>query len=485
MKRAKKLYILLGVLVLACIATFVLTRMEDEKEQIKASGETILSLDSSAVTSLSWQYDDESLAFHKDETWLWDDDDSFPVSEDKINELLGVFEDLGAAFTIEDVEDYGQYGLDEPSCTIDIQAGEDSYQIELGDFSQMDSQRYLSLGDGNVYLVTSDPMELYEVTLEDMIENDTVPALDSVSLISIQGPDDYEISYDDESHDSPCEDDVYFTQLNGSVLPLDTYRVESYLDVLESLQLDEYATYNADNVFLESYGLDDPELSLAVDYSYEDEDGQEASGSFSLVMSRSPEDRAAAEAEEEQAAEAEAEEELEEDDEDEVQIPAYLRVGDSQIIYVISQDKYEALMEAARDNLRHTEVFTADFEQLTGIDVSLEGEDYALSCQKAEDEDEDDLWLYDEEQFNVNALQSAIEGLRSVSFTDEKAASDAKEEISLSLYLDNEYFPQIDIAFYRYDGSNCLCLVDGSPVSLVSRAVVVELIEAVNAIVLS
>ena len=32
MKRAKKLYILLGVLVLACIATFVLTRMEDEKE---------------------------------------------------------------------------------------------------------------------------------------------------------------------------------------------------------------------------------------------------------------------------------------------------------------------------------------------------------------------------------------------------------------------------------------------------------------------
>ena len=43
-------------------------------------------------------------------------------------------------------------------------------------------------------------------------------------------------------------------------------------------------------------------------------------------------------------------------------------------------------MEAARDDLRHTEVFTADFEQLTGIDVSLEGEDYALSCQKAEDE---------------------------------------------------------------------------------------------------
>ena len=52
MKRAKKLYILLGVLALACIATFILTRMEEEKEQIKASGETILSLDPSTVTGI-------------------------------------------------------------------------------------------------------------------------------------------------------------------------------------------------------------------------------------------------------------------------------------------------------------------------------------------------------------------------------------------------------------------------------------------------
>lgn len=34
MKRAKKLYVLLGVLVLACVATFILTRMEEQKEQI-------------------------------------------------------------------------------------------------------------------------------------------------------------------------------------------------------------------------------------------------------------------------------------------------------------------------------------------------------------------------------------------------------------------------------------------------------------------
>ena len=89
------------------------------------------------------------------------------------------------------------------------------------------------LGDGNVYLATSDPLELYDATLKDMIDNDTVPALDKVSQIKVEGVDDYSITYDDDSHDSPCEDDVYFTTLDGEILPLDTYRVESYLDVLE------------------------------------------------------------------------------------------------------------------------------------------------------------------------------------------------------------------------------------------------------------
>ena len=316
MKRAKKLYILLGVLVLACIATFILTRMEEQKEQIKNSGETILSLDSDSVKSLSWEYDGETLAFHKDDVWLYDDDETFPVSEEKINELLGEFNQLGAAFIIEDVEDYGQYGLEDPSCTIDIETEDDSYEITLGDFSQMDSQRYLSLGDGNVYLVTSDPLELYDATLKDMIDNDTVPALDKVSQIKVEGVDDYSITYDDDSHDSPCEDDVYFTTLDGEILPLDTYRVESYLDVLEGLQLTDYMTYNADEVFLESYGLDDPELTVTVDYSYEDEDGQEISGSFNLSVSRSPEDKAAAEEAEAQEAEAAEAQEADEDEED-------------------------------------------------------------------------------------------------------------------------------------------------------------------------
>ena len=59
------------------------------------------------------------------------------------------------------------------------------------------------------------------------------------------------------------------------------------------------------------------------------------------------------------------------------------------------------------------------------------------------------------------------------------------EEISLVLHLNNENFPEVQIQLYRYDGTNCIAVVDGEPVSLVSRSLVVDLVEAVNSIVLN
>jgi hypothetical protein len=42
----------------------------------------------------------------------------------------------------------------------------------------------------------------------------------------------------------------------------------------------------------------------------------------------------------------------------------------------------------------------------------------------------------------------------------------------------------INIALYRYNGSDCLAEINGEPVSLVSRSSVVDLMEAIYAIVL-
>ena len=513
MKRAKKLYILLGVLAAACLATVIALQVEAYKEQIRTSDAVILEIPIEEVDALSWEYEETSLGFHKEEdTWLYDQDEAFPVDPEKIEGFLERFAAFGVTFEIQDVEDYDPYGLEEPLCTIQITAGDTEYTITLGDFSTMDSQRYVSIGDGNAYLVAEDPLEDFDAVLSDMILDDDLPILQDVQQLQFSGAFNGSIRYIENSSDTYCAQDVYFLQGEEGDLPLDTQRVESYLDTITYLGLSEYATYNATQEELESYGLDTPELSIQVEYTVEDEDsGESSQETFVLHISRDPaqlEALAAQEAEEAEAA-AQAEAQLEEsmdgetetveaeaaeeaaaetDLEEEEEITAYARVGDSQIVYLLDGYDYQALMDVSYDALRHTQVLSADFSTIQQLDFTLEDGRYTITAQVDEDatEDEEDpvlVYTYQGEELDISALQSAIEALSADSFTDEQPTQ--KEEIRFTAHLDNQNFPTVEVVLYRYGGESCLAVVDGSPVSLVPRTQVVDLMEALYAIVLS
>ena len=469
MNRAKRLSILLAVLVVACAATFLVLRMEQQQEQIQTSGETVFSLEPSSVQTLSWTYEDQTLAFHKDECWYYDEDEAFPVDEEKITQLLEQFQDFSAAFIITDVEDYGQYGLEDPTCTINLSDGETSYEILLGDYSTMDSQRYVSTGDGNVYLAVTDPLDAYDVELRDLILNDEIPALDQVSQIAFSGATDYTITYQEDSTATYSEDDLYFTQMDGADQPLDTSRVEGYLSDLEGLDQSTYVTYNVTDQDLENHGLNDPELTIAVDYTAQSEDGNEESGTFLLHISRDPEELAA-----------QADSDSTETEEDPDEITAYARIGESQIVYRLTGEDYQTLMAATYDDLRHQQVLWADFSQINQLDISLDGEDYTITSAG---DGEDRTYSYQEEELEIDDLQDALEDLEADSFTQE--APTQQEEISLTVHLDSENIPQVRIQLYRYDGTYCLAVVDGNPISLVPRTQAVALMEAVRAIVLN
>lgn len=394
MNRSKKLYALLGVLAAACIATFAVMQMEERKEQIKNSDAMILELSSASVQSLSWEYNGESLSFHKDEVWLYDEDENFPVSEEKINELLEQFQSFGAAFIIENVEDYGQYGLDAPICTIHLSTAEQTYEVKLGDYSKMDSQRYVSIGDGNVYLVKHDPLDEYDTVLSDMIDHDEIPSFDNVTQIQFAGTEAYNIVYQENSTDSYSTDDVYFTQRSGKNLPLDTSKIDSYLRSITNLNPVNYVSYNVTDEELQTYGLDAPELTITVDYTTEGEDGEEIADTFVLYVSPDPEDVKAAE---------EAE-----DEEQEAEISAYIRVGESQIIYKVYSSSYKKLAAASYNDLRHPEVIWADFSDVQQIDISLEGNQYTLTSKEDGDAR---TWFYQEEEFEITNLRSDLKNL--------------------------------------------------------------------------
>lgn len=483
MKRAKRIYALLGVLAVVCVVTVLAVKHEEKQENIRNSGEVVLKVDVDSVQSISWENESESLSFHKEDGWLYDDDSAFPVDEEKVNELIGQFEEFSAAFIIEEVTDYSQYGLDDPVCTIKMTAGEETYEIALGDYSTMDSQRYVSLGDGNVYLATSDPLDYFDATLSDMILNDETPSFDHVESITFEGDDSYRVVYKEYTEDSPytyCEDDVYFKETGEELLPLDTSRVESYLSTITYLDLSNYVTYHAGEEDLAAYGLDNPELTVTVQYTPEQEDGSEtASQTFAISISSDPKEREQAQTSSEETASEETASEETDSEETEEAVTAYARIGESKIIYQISSSSYESLMDAGYNELRHTEVFTASFDDVTSMDISLDGAVYTLT---AEGEGDEKTFYYAEEEISIENLQSALEDMTASSFTEETPSQ--KEEIALTIYLDNEAHGQVQIELYRYDGEQCLAVVDGQPVSLVPRSDVVDLVEAVHALVL-
>lgn len=482
MNRSKRLCALIGVLAAASAATFAVTRIEDKKEQIKTSGEVVLEIDPESVDTLSWTCDGTTLAFHKNEggAWIYDEDKAFPVDPDKIQTLLEQFEAFSAAFTIENAEDLSQYGLDSPTCTITLTAGDDSYTIDLGSYSTMDEQRYVSDGDGNVYLAASDPLEEYDAGLSDLILNDETPGVSEVSKLTFSGTSDYTVFYEKDSASTYCADDVYFTEQSGVTLPLDTSSVTAYLSEINGLDLTDYVTYNATDEELASYGLDKPELTVTEVYTEENEDDKEEEKTFVLHISRDPKEleKAEKEATDNDSADASGEASEEEDSED---ITAYARVGESHIVYRISGDAYQALTAASYDDLRHTDLLSMDLTDVTRIDISLDGSDYTLTSETKKKEQ---TWSYQEEEIDFANLKSALQSLTADSFTTETPGSNP-EEISLTLHLDNENFPEVTLSLYRYDGNDCLALLDGKPVALVKRAQAVDIMEAVRAIVLN
>lgn len=585
-KRMKRLAVLFGIFVVACGITIGVVKYEEKKEQIKNSDEIIFQISPETVTALSWENETESLAFHKDGTWLYDADEAFPVDEDAVNELLSLFEEFGVSFVIDDVEDFSQYGLDDPVCTIHIttteqledvktaeelaaeemetdeaeggensetdeepqadepassaaaedetsevgetnapseveetpgaeesvtgtgdsgeeedqlleeetntdqaiegetQADENSatagytYEIRLGNFSVMDSQRYVSIGDGKVYLVSNDPLDLYDAGLSDMIDHDEIPSFESIADICFEGIENYEIVYEQESANTYCPSDVYFAQIDGVSLPLDTDLTEEYVSNISLISLTNYVNYKVAEEELADYGLDTPELTVTIDYTYagDGDDEETISDTFVMHIGRNQEEVKAAE-EAAQKAEEEGNADYEPED-----IPAYVRIGNSQIIYEISNSDYEKLVAVTYNDLRHKEVFTADFGDVYQVDISLEGVNYTLTSAAAEENAEETIWYYGEDELAISSFQSALANLNAVEFTDE--APSEKEEISLTVYLNNENHPQVEIHLYRYDGNNCLAEVDGESFALIARSEVVELMEAVNAIVL-
>lgn len=475
MKRSKRLICLVAILAVVCVATFALSHYEEKQEQIKNSDAVILQIPQESVTSISWTYSSgEGLAFTKTEDgWEYDEDAAFPVSLTRIHEILSPFENYGVTFIIENVDDYSQYGLDDPECTLSLTTTEKTYTLKMGDFSKMDEQRYIDIGDGNVYLVKTDPMEYVDSALSSMIQHDDTPGFDQVKSIVFEGRENYTITKENESiHTYNSEEDIYFLEKDGKTVPLDTSKVKTLLSTITGLNFSDYVTYNATQDVLESLGMGAPTQTITIHYTYTDDEEQTQQAACTIHISEDPEERVAYD---EAVAAGNSTS----------SVTKYIRVGNSSIVYKLGDANYAILSAVGYNDLRHDEIFWADFDIVKQLDVTLEGQTHTLSYRVVDEsaKEPEYSWYYGEEPISISGIKTALISLSAEEFTAE--VPEGKEEIRLTIQLDNENFPSVELILYRYDGSRCLAVVDGETVAFVSRSTVMELVEAVQSIVLS
>ena len=148
-------------------------------------------------------------------------------------------------------------------------------------------------------------------------------------------------------------------------------------------------------------------------------------------------------------------------------------MDDSEIIYRVGQEEYEAVLHTIYDTLRPAEVLALDWDKVEQIDITLDGQTYEVQAGSG--------YSIGEEEVDLEAVQSAVDALAVNTFlTDEPEKA---QEIAFTVYLDGWQAP-LEVTAYQYDGENCLVQLDGETLGLVERQLVVALKEAVNAVVL-
>ena len=183
MKRSKRLFLLLLVLALVLGATWAATLLNPENEEEETSCTTIFTVDADDVTAISWDYSEQLSFVKEDGQWVYEEDPDFPLDESNLEAMLDSVKEIQSSRTIEAVEDWDQYTLEVPICEITVTAGDDTQTIRIGEETALGGERYLSIGDGNAYLVDAQILDAFSYGLYDVLAYESIPSMSEVTAM--------------------------------------------------------------------------------------------------------------------------------------------------------------------------------------------------------------------------------------------------------------------------------------------------------------
>lgn len=173
-RQKKQLAVLTVVLIAAVIILIVLIKYFDKASE-DASEEnhfTINNIQADKVIRFAFTNSAGTVSLTKNaQEWIYDNDSSLDMDEDKVTELIQTVAPLNSENRIEEVENLEMYGLAEPALTILVSDGEEVCTMMIGDLNEMTGTYYLCLEgkESVIYDVNPQIVSAFGTTLEDLV----------------------------------------------------------------------------------------------------------------------------------------------------------------------------------------------------------------------------------------------------------------------------------------------------------------------------
>ena len=530
-KKSVNLVTAVGVLVIlsgayAGIKAYVAKQEEKETaESEESESAEIVSISADDIKSIKFLIDKQEVVFEKDgDSWVKADESAFPVSQDKVDALAASLESITAARTLEDVEDVSEYELDQPENTITVTTTDgDTTVIQIGMENSSTNQEYIDLNNDSstVYVVESSTFQSFEGELYDFAKSGTFPAVDSstVNRISVDGKESsYTVKKDENNMWTVAGSD-------GKEEKADSAKATSLASALSGMAYASFVNYDCAESDLSKYGLDKPYSTITVDYQEEIQDSSDkedsAKDDAESVTEASDDGKETLE-EVENTDNSAVSEEFEDEETaegvDTTKITTemvdrqlviyigdqasdggrYVRVGDSNEIYTISEDSLDSFIGKTNEDFWDMTVSYLSVNNLEKLSVNYKDNDYTIIVSRETSEDEGET---DEDDSSSSAvtvtLSYSLDGneIDSTTFTTyyNKLINMTAQKRLTDEYKSNAdpemtaEFTDVDgnvetVQYYSYD-TNYYAAVVGEKIYLVNKMSVKEMFTAFDNVI--
>ena len=284
-KKKKNLLALLGLtalLILCLVFYFVAPKSKDAgddgteeeaKEEI-----TVDQIDSGNITGLEIQKDGKTTLslVKKEKKWHFKEDKSIPLDEEAVTGLFDCLSPVKATKTMEkDDAKLADYGLDHPSMTIAVTAGNTTYQYQLGIAVPVEGGYYGTASAGDkIYCMKEELYTTFDISRNVLIKRDELPEIESghttYLLVDNKKGKDFEAKAVGEEERVDPYSNWNITKPYDKPLAASVKDWSTTLSNFTSLSFEELVQYRAED--LSEYGLQDPSSVITVTY-YEAKEG--------------------------------------------------------------------------------------------------------------------------------------------------------------------------------------------------------------------